>query len=181
MAIKPGWEFGMARGGEREIGPQVGAGLQPYTRTFQTPAQSAAARGPDYSGLISQVGAQSEAARRANLQRYAQAMAIYDEIIGRTAPGGAFEKAGLAQIETAKTKGVGQETQRMISGGLFGTTIAAGVERGWESEVGAPARLRLEDILERRRTTAQMGKAGFIERREDEYPDINAMLQLIAR
>ena len=173
MALKRGWDFGMARGSEVEIGPQAGGGLQPFTRTIQ--------RAPQYSGLISQIGRQSASARRANEQRYAQAMAIYDKIIARTAPGGAFEKAGLGQIEAAKTKGVGREMQQLISGGMFGTTTAAGVERGWEADVGAPARLRLEDIMEQRRTTAQLGKAGFIERREDVYPDYSSLLQMLAR
>ena len=144
-----------------------------FTRTIQ--------RAPQYGGLISQVGRQSASARRANEERYAQAMKIYEDIIGRTQPGGAFEKAGLGQIEAAKTKGVGREMQQLISGGMFGTTTAAGVERGWEADVGAPARLRLEDIMEQRRTTAQLGKAGFIERREDEYPDYSALMQILAR
>lgn len=153
------------------LGPET-KGLQPFTRTI----------GGGYAGgLISQVGAQQQSAKRANLQRYAQAMKIYEGIISRTAPGGAFEKAGLAQIETAKTRGVGREMQQLISGGMFGTTTAAGVERGWEADVGAPARLRLEDIMEQRRTTAQLGKAEFIERREDVYPDYSALLQMLAR
>ena len=172
MAIKPGWSFGMARGSEVEIGPQAGGGLQPFTRTV----------GGGYGGqLIGQISRQQASAKQANLQRYAQAMKIYEDIIGRTAPGGAFEKAGLAQIETAKTRGVGREMQQLISGGMFGTTTAAGVERGWEADVGAPARLRLEDIMEQRRTTAQLGKAGFIERREDVYPDYSSLLQMLAR
>ena len=138
-------------------------------------------RARQQQAAISQIGAQSAAARRANEQRYAQVMAIYDRIIGRAQPGGAFEKSGLAQIETAKTRGVGQEMQQMISSGMFGTTTAAGIGRGWESEVGAPARLRLEDIMQQRLSQAELGKAGFIERREDVYPDISGMLQMLAR
>lgn len=151
-----------------------------YTRVTQTPAQRQAAMYP-YAGLTRQISTQQESAKQANIQRYEQAMKIYEDIISRTAPGGAFEKAGLAQIETAKTRGVGKEMQQLISGGMYGTTTAAGVGRGWEADVGAPARLRLEDIMEQRRTTAQLGKAGFIERREDVYPDYNALLQMLAR
>lgn len=128
-----------------------------------------------------QISAQQASAKQANLQRYAEIMDIYNKVIARAQPGGAFEKAGLAQIETAKTKGVGQEMQQMISSGMYGTTTAAGVGRGWEAEVGAPARLRLEDIMQQRLTTAQLGKAGAIERREDVYPDYNALLQMLAR
>lgn len=121
------------------------------------------------------IGQEYSAARRANEMRYAQAMGIYNQIITRSQPGGAVEKAGLAQIETAKTKGVGQEMQQMISSGMYGTTTAAGVPARWESEFGAPARLKLEDIMEQRLTQAQLGKAGFIERREDVYPDVGAV------
>jgi len=113
-------------------------------------------------------------ARRANEQRYAQAMSIYDEIIKRYQPGGTFGKAALGQLETQKVRDVGRETQQMISSGLYGTTTTAGLPTKWEAEVGAPSRLRLEDIMMQRLSQAQIGKAGFIERREDVYPDVGA-------
>lgn len=144
-------------------------------------ARRSAAPQRNYTGLTRQISAQQASANRANIQRYSQMMDIYNQVIARTQPGGAFEKRGLAQIETAKTKGVGQETQSLISGGMFGTTTAAGVGRKWEAEVGAPARLRLEDVMEQRRTTAQLAKAGAIERREDIGPDYSSLLQMLAR
>lgn len=113
-------------------------------------------------------------ARQANEQRYAQAMSIYDEIIKRYQPGGTFGKAALGQLEKEKTRAVGRETQQMISSGLYGTTTTAGLPTKWEAEVGAPSRLRLEDIMMERLSQAQVGKAGFIERREDVYPDVGA-------
>ncbi len=114
-------------------------------------------------------------ARAANERRYAQAMSIYDEIIKRYQPGGTFGKAALGQLETQKVRDVGAETQQMISSGLYGTTTTAGLPQKWESEVGAPSRLRLEDIMMERLSQAQIGKAGFIERREDVYPNVGAM------
>lgn len=113
-------------------------------------------------------------ARQANEQRYAQAMSIYDEIIKRYQPGGTFGKAALGQLEAQKGRDVGRETQQMISSGLYGTTTTAGLPTKWEAEVGAPSRLRLEDIMMQRLSQAQIGKAGFIERREDVYPDVGA-------
>lgn len=113
-------------------------------------------------------------AKQANEQRYAQAMSIYDEIIKRYQPGGTFGKAALGQLEKQKTRDVGRETQQMISSGLYGTTTTAGLPTKWEAEVGAPSRLRLEDIMMERLSQAQVGKAGFIERREDVYPDVGA-------
>lgn len=116
-------------------------------------------------------------ARRANEQRYAQAMSIYDEIIKRYQPGGTFGKAALGQLEKEKVRSVGRETQQMISSGLYGTTTTAGLPTKWEAEVGAPSRLRLEDIMMQRLSQAQIGKAGFIERRQDVYPAVGAYAQ----
>ena len=173
MALKRGWDFGMARGGEVEIGPQAGGGLQPFTRTIQ--------HAPAYSGLTRQIGAQSASARRANIQRRKQIEAMYDKMMGMVGPGGAFEKRGLGEIEAAKTKGTGKEMQQMISSGMYGTTTAAGVGRKWEADVGAPARLRLEDIMQQRQLGVMGQKAGFLERIEDVYPDYSALLQMLAR
>ena len=153
-----------------------------YTRTFQTPVQrQRATRGPDYSGLIRQVSAQQEKAKQANIKRRQQIESIYGEMMQRYQPGGAFERRGLGEIERARTKGVGQEMQQMISSGLYGTTTAAGVGRKWEADVGAPSRLRLEDIMQQRMTGIQQQKAGFLERIEDKYPDISSLLQTLAR
>ena len=120
-------------------------------------------------------------ARAANEKRYAQAMAIYDEIITRYQPGGGFGKAALGQLEERKERDVATETQAQIGSGLFGTTARAGLGTKWEAEVGAPARLKLEDIMMERLSQAQLGKAGFIERREDVYPDVGAAAQYAAQ
>jgi len=173
MAVKSEWISGLARGGEREIGPQVGGGLQPYTITTH--------RAPQYGGLISQIGAQSASAKAANIARQKRIESLYEKMMGMVQPGGAFEKRGLADIERQKTKGVGQEMQQMISSGMYGTTTAAGVGKGWEAEVGAPARLRLEDIMQQRQLGVMGQKAGFLERIEDVYPDYSSLLQILAR
>jgi hypothetical protein len=99
-----------------------------------------------YDELLAKITQQEEAARTANLQRYDQAMAIYDEIISRYRPGGEFGKAALGQLEKRKVRDVGKETQQLISSGLYGTTTMGATGRRWEESVGAPERLRLEDI-----------------------------------
>ena len=152
-----------------------------YTRTFQTPSQKRYAMGGGYGGLISQVGTQQASAKQANIERRKQIEAMYDKMMGMVGPGGAFEKRGLGEIEAAKTKGVGKETQQMISSGMYGTTTATGVGRKWEADVGAPARLRLEDIMQQRQLGVMGQKAGFLERIEDVYPDYSALLQMLAR
>lgn len=128
--------------------------------------------------ILERLEKQSEEARTSNLLRYEQAMAIYDEIVSRYRPGGEFEKASLAELERQKVREVGKEQQAAVSGGLTGTTTFGGIGRRWEEEVGAPSRLKLEDILMQRLSQAQIGKAGLIESREDVYPDYGMIAQL---
>ena len=54
--------------------------------------------------------------------------------------------------------------QRLVSAGLAGTTVGAGMEQRWEEERGIPERLRLEDIRTQRLTEAMAAKAGYMER-----------------
>lgn len=155
------------------LGRPMGSNLQPFTRTTYRPQP--------YGGAIGQIGAQQRSARQANIQRRKQIESLYGEMLGMVQPGGAFERRGLADIERQKTRGVGRETQRMISGGMYGTTTAAGVGRRWEADVAGPQRLRLEDIMQRRQLGVMGQKAGFLERIEDEYPEYSQLLQLLAR
>ncbi|KKL50183.1 hypothetical protein LCGC14_2308030, partial [marine sediment metagenome] len=57
--------------------------------------------------------------------------------------------------------------------------MAAGLGGAWEEDVGASARLSIADIAGQRMTQAQMGKAGFIERRQDTGPDPGMVSQLM--
>lgn len=131
-------------------------------------------------GALNELMAAQAEANKANELRYQQGMAIYDEIINRYQPGGTFGKAALGQLEKQKVRDVGAETQQLISSGLYGTTTAGGTGRRWEESVGAPARLRLEDIMMERLSQAQVGKAGFIERREDVGPGLGTIADLAA-
>ncbi len=175
MALKLGWDFGMARGGETEIGPQAGQGLQPYTMT----TTYGAGGNPYYKGP--RVGSGYGQAFAANKARQARIEKMYDQMLKATSREGAFYKSSVGQIERQKTKGVGQETQRMISSGMYGTTTTAGIPRQWEADVGQPARLKLEDLMEQRRMGIQQQKAGFLERIEDSYPDYSSMFSMLAR
>jgi len=136
---------------------------------------------PSYGGAIGQISRQQSSARQANIARQGRIEGMYDKMMGMVSPGGAFEKRGLADIERRKTQTVGKETQGLISGGMFGTTTTAGLGRKFEADVGAPARLRLEDIMQQRQLGVMGQKAGFLERIEDVYPDYSSLLQMLAR
>jgi len=131
-----------------------------------------------YEQLLNSLARSSAMATSANLQRYDQAMSIYDEIIKTYSPGGSFGKGVRGQLEKQKVRDVGAETQDLISSGLYGTSTQAATGRKWEESVGAPARLRLEDIQMQRLSQAQLDKAGFIERREDVGPDMSMLYGL---
>lgn len=130
--------------------------------------------------MQSLIDAQNKAVQ-ANLQRYDQAMAIYDSVIQTYSPGGAFEKRRLEDLETLKTQTVGQELSGQISSGLFGLSTTPQLSEGFEATTGARERTNIEDIMFQRLTGAQMGKAGFIERREDVGPDMGLLAQLAAQ
>jgi len=151
-------------------------GISPYSMIRSVPRQTS-----PYAGAISQVSRQQASARQANVKRQKRIEGLFDMMSKMVSPGGAFEKRGLADIEAQKKKGVGQETQQMISSGMYGTTTAAGAGKRWEASVGAPARLRLEDIMQQRQLGVMGQKAGFLERIEDVYPDYSSLMQMLAR
>ena len=135
----------------------------------------------DFNTILDKYNQDYEAAKTANLERYNQALAIYDEIINKYQPGGSFGQSYLSQLETQKTTDVGKGISDMISSGLYGTEGLAGLGTQWESQVGAPSRLKLEDLMMERLSNAQMGKADVIQNREDVYPDLNQLAQLFSQ
>jgi len=131
--------------------------------------------------IISEMQKQAAEARAENLRRYEEAMNIYKQIEQMYAPGSSFMKGAEAMIERGKEREVARGMQSLVSAGLAGTTRAAGLGRLYEEEVAMPARLRLEDLRTRSLAQAMAGRAGFIERRQDVYPDLGLIAQLISR
>ncbi len=116
-------------------------------------------------------------AREANVKRETEIRGIYDQAISQGQ--GAFRTAGLADIEQGKTRAIGSGMQQMVSSGMFGTTTAASIPVQAENQA-ALSRLKLEDIVQQRTTELKLGKAGFVERIEDPYPDYNQLIQAMA-
>jgi len=133
------------------------------------------------SSIISQLTQQAAAARAENLRRYEEAMEIYKQIEQMYAPGGSFLKGAEAQIERGKEREVARGMQALVSAGLAGTTRAAGLGRLYEEEVATPARMKLETIRTQALAQAMQARAGFIERRQDTYPDLGMIAQLASR
>jgi len=117
-------------------------------------------------------------AKADNVAREKEIRNIYANVLNEISGSNASLRAsGLKDIETQSKQLVGQETQQMISSGLYGTTTAAGIPTKVASTFTQPARLKLEDLLSARKREVQLGLAGFVERIENPYPDYNALIQ----
>ncbi len=121
--------------------------------------------------LIAKFQEAQDRARVANETRYQQGLELFDRVIKQYETGGTFEKATEAKIGRAGEKSVASGMQALVSSGLAGTSIAAGLGKKFEEEVGQPTRLEAQDIAAQRTAQALEKKAGFIERREDVGPD----------
>ena len=131
-----------------------------------------------YQDIIANFQAKQDAANLANQKRYEEAIELYSGIVEQYKPGGAFGAGFEAQLGRQKTKTVAGQTQSLVSSGLFGTSVTAGLGQKFEEEVGMPARLKLEDIRMGKYAEAVGQKAGLIERRDDVGPDYGMIAQL---
>jgi len=167
----------------RPAGSGFGFNYSPQVRAIQnkrratTRAANARTGGIDYTSLYAATQRRESGALAANVKRETEIRGIYDQLIGQGQ--GAFRTAGLADIERSKTQAVGAGTQQLISSGLYGTTTAAALPVQAEGQA-ARSRLKLEDIIQQRTAELKLGKAGFVERIEDPYPDYNMLLQAMA-
>jgi len=136
------------------------------------------------ASILGAFQAAQTSANRANLARYKEGIGIYDQIISRYGKEGGFVKGQTAQLERTKKKDIASGMQSMVSSGLAGSTAAAGLPGAWEEDVGAGARLNIADVAGQRMSQAQLGKAGFIERRQDTGPDpslVSSLMQGMGR
>ena len=128
--------------------------------------------------LTNKVAQQEKEAKAANKARETEIRGLYSSILnGLSGSENSIRASGLKDIETQSNRLVGTETQNLISSGLFGTTTAASVPTRVASEFEQPARLKLEDMIRQRKTEAQLGLAGFVERIQNPYPDYNSLVQ----
>ncbi len=131
------------------------------------------------ASILGSFQAAQASANKANLARYKEGIGLYDQMITNWSTGGGFVKGAEATLGRAKKRDMASGMQSLVSSGLSNTTTSAGLGKKWEEEVGAPARLNIADVAGQRLMQAQMGKAGFIERRTDSGPDpgmvMNAM------
>jgi hypothetical protein len=118
---------------------------------------------------------------KANKERETEIRGIMDDIIKMYQPGGAYGAGTEAELNRQKQKDVASATGSLVSSGLFGTTLTAGLPKKWEEEIGIPARMKLEDVRYGALTSALQAKAQFIENIQNEFPDYGMLSQLYAQ
>lgn len=115
------------------------SGVQPYTRTITYPGGV----NPYYKGSTV-APAVSAAIRRA--------MAYYQQ-------GGGFGKGVEAALERGRKKALASGAQSLVSAGLAGTSMMAGLGKKFEEEVAMPTRLSVEEKRAEALASLEMGGA----------------------
>lgn len=75
------------------------------------------------------------------------------------APGGGFGKGTEAGLERERTQVMSSGMQSLVSSGLAGTTMAAGLGKKFSEEVGMPTRMRVEETRAQRLSAIDVLKA----------------------
>jgi len=123
----------------------------------------------------------TEQANQANLKREEEIRGLLDTVIGTYAPGGSYMQGVEAMLERQKKQYLGSATQNLISSGLYGSTMMAGLPKKFEEEIGMPTRAKLEDVRTQAYTGALGQKASFIEGIQNIAPDYGTLAQLTAQ
>ena len=124
------------------LGPET-RGLQPFTRTFQTPAQVRTATAPAAGGMN------------------AETLAAIERAKAQYAPGGGFGKGTEAGLERGRVKAMASGMQGLVGAGLAGTTMAGTLGKKYEEEVGTPTRLGVEERRAQALSGIEMAQAGM--------------------
>jgi len=131
------------------------------------------------SRLMSEYQRAFDEAKAANLKRYDEGMGIYDQVASLYTPGGQYGQGAMASYERGKTRSRASAYQGLVNAGMANLTKGTGFDKSYEEEVGTPFRLNLNDMRTGAYGGALKDKAGFIERREDSYPDSSMYVALM--
>ena len=88
------------------------------------------------------------------------ASANFEKAIAQYAPGGGFGKGVEAGLERGRVKSIASGTQAMVSAGLAGTSVPAGLGKKYEEEVAAPTRAGVESERAQRLSSLYATQAG---------------------
>jgi hypothetical protein len=133
------------------------------------------------ASLTTQIIDSVNQANKANKIREQEIRDLFKDILSRYGEGGTFGAGYEAQLGRQKVKDVAFGMQNLVSSGMSNTTQPAGIGKKWEEEIGAPERLKLEDLRMDRLSQAQQDYGSFIERISDQAPDMSLISQLLAQ
>ncbi len=94
----------------------------------------------------------------------AEAKTAWEQAIAQYGPEGGYGKGVEAGLERGQVKATTSGMQSLVSAGLAGTTMAAGLGKKYEEEVAAPARARVESTRAQAISGLRAGMAGAIQR-----------------
>lgn len=130
--------------------------------------------GGSYQQLLDWYQRAYDEARQANEQRYQQMMGIYNQ---RLSAGQGLFAQGSAEVDRAFTQRASSAQQGLVSAGLANSTVLPSVLSGIDRARGE-AMAGVAQRAAAYRTGLQGDLAQAIERRTDEYPSIQMLLQL---
>jgi hypothetical protein len=128
---------------------------------------------PNYNStmdFISNLQASREEANKANQARLNEALGYYDQLINMFSPGGGYGKGLEASLELGFKRARASAVQGLTTSGLANTQMMAGAGQSYEEQVANPARTKLEMDRFNKLAAAYTGKAGVLERVQDEGP-----------
>ncbi len=89
------------------------------------------------------------------------AKANFEKAIAQYAPEGGFGKGVEAGLERGRVKSIASGTQAMVSAGLAGTSVPAGLGKKYEEEIAAPTRAGVESERSQRLSSLYANYAGM--------------------
>lgn len=90
--------------------------------------------------------------------------AVFEKALARYRPGGEYGKGVEAALERGRVKSLASGMQSLVSAGLAGTTVAAGLGKKYEEEVAGPTRARVEETRAERMSSIEMALANIMQR-----------------
>ena len=185
------WKDRAARGGGYGAGSQAaGYGVQntgPYVGGMQSGriGYGVGVGGDNtaaISGLADAYQSQYDAAQQANIGRYEDILGEHGGLYERTM-GSLGQRSQQAETDIGRSYDVASAAgqQGMTSRGLYNTTAATTMQAGSERDKSAAVNRYRDQMLDR-----QIGydvgltgdRSSFMERREDEYPNQGALMQM---
>ncbi len=106
------------------------------------------------------------------------ARSAYEKALAHYKPGGGYGAGVEAGLERGRVKSTASGMQNLVSAGLAGTTMAAGLGKKYEEEVAAPTRARVEGARAEAIAGIQMSMAGTEQRGYESAQDRAFQMQM---